>query len=151
MAGQIGMFVFEGGIRLPAMISWPGHLPEGAVRTQMAHGCDWLPTLADLCGVPLPKAELTGCSLVPVIRSVEAPSPHDVLQWRLGDQWAARQGPWKLLHKPNDDADTPAHKLGPRDQEWFLANIDEDPGERTNEARLHPEIVARLRQLSKLK
>jgi arylsulfatase A len=139
--------LFEGGIRLPAMISWPGHLPEGEVRTQVGHGCDWLPTLADLCGVPLPKAELNGRSLLPVIRSAAAPSPHDVLLWRLGDQWAVRQGPWKLLHKPNDDADPPAEKLEPKDKVWFLANIEEDPGERTNQASLHPDIVARLTKL----
>ena len=138
--------VFEGGIRLPAIISWPGHLPEGQVRTQVAHGCDWLPTLAELCDVPLPKAELNGRSLVGVIRSAEVASPHDLLQWRLGNQWAVRQGPWKLLHNPNDGADT--HKLAEADKHWFLANVDADPGERTNQAPRHPEIVERLRKLA---
>lgn len=138
--------VFEGGIRLPAMISWPGHLPEGEVRTQIAHGCDWLPTLAELCDVPLPKSKLSGRSLAAVIHSAAAPSPHDVLLWRLGDQWAVREGPWKLLHNPNDTADK--QKLSPEDKEWFLANIDNDPGEKTNEARQHPDIVLRLRALS---
>jgi len=138
--------LFEGGIRLPAIISWPGHLPEGEVRGQMAHGCDWLPTLAELCAVPLPNTELNGRSLVPVIRSAAAPSPHETLHWRLGDQWAVRQGAWKLLHKPDDQADTP--KLAPADKEWFLANVDQDPGERTNLAPQHPDIVERLRKLA---
>ncbi|HWI57052.1 MAG TPA: sulfatase-like hydrolase/transferase, partial [Bacillota bacterium] len=138
--------LFEGGIRLPAIISWPGHLPEGQVRGQVAHGCDWLPTLAELCSVPLPKAELNGRSLVPVLRSADAPSPHDVLHWRLGDQWAVRQGPWKLLHNPNDQAD--AHKLAPGDKEWFLVNVEADPGEQTNLAARHPEMLERLRKLA---
>jgi arylsulfatase A-like enzyme len=138
--------VFEGGIRLPAIISWPGQLPEGQVRGQVAHGCDWMPTLAELCGVELPQAQLTGRSLVAVLRSPDAPSPHDALQWRLGNQWAVRQGPWKLLHNPNDGAD--AQKLAPPDKEWFLANIDEDVGERTNLAPTHAEIVERLRKLA---
>jgi arylsulfatase A len=138
--------VFEGGIRLPAIISWPGHLPEGEVRGQIAHGCDWLPTLAELCGVSLSKSELNGRSLVPVLRSAAAPSPHEFLQWRLGDQWAVRQGPWKLLHNPNDGAD--AHKLAAAEKHWFLANINEDPGERTNVAAQHPEIVEPLRKLA---
>lgn len=138
--------VFEGGIRLPAIISWPGHLPEGQVRSQVAHGCDWMPTLAQLCGVELPPAELNGRSLVPVINSATVPSPHDFLQWRLGNQWAVRQGPWKLLHNPNDQAD--AHKLGGPDKQWFLANIEEDPGEQTNRASAHPDIVERLRKLA---
>jgi arylsulfatase A-like enzyme len=105
-----------------------------------------MPTLAELCGVDLPKVELTGRSLMPVIRSANVPSPHDVLQWRLGDQWAVRQGPWKLLHNPNDQADT--RKLAPPDKEWFLANMDEDVGERTNLAPRNAEIVERLRKLA---
>ena len=138
--------LFEGGIRLPAIISWPGHLPEGQVRGQVAHSCDWMPTLAELCQVPLPKARLNGCSLVGVLRSPSATSPHDVLAWRQGDQWAVRQGPWKLLHHPDDRAD--AQKLAPADKEWFLANVDVDPGERTNVASLHPDIVGKLRALN---
>ncbi len=138
--------LFEGGIRLPAIISWPGHLPEGQVRGQIAHGCDWMPTLADLCDVALPKAGLNGRSLVSVIQAADAPSPHDVLQWRLGRQWAVRQGPWKLLHNPLDTGS--AQKLPERDKEWFLANIIQDPGERTNLADQHPDVVERLRKLA---
>ncbi len=68
--------VFEGGIRLPAIISWPGHLPAGQVRGQMVHGCDWLPTLAELCNVPLPVvSKLDGQSLMKVIQAANAPSP----------------------------------------------------------------------------
>ena len=68
--------LFEGGIRVPAIVSWPGHLPEGEVRDQVAHGCDWLPTIAELCGVPLPKVHLDGKSLVrgdPIGRRAHAP------------------------------------------------------------------------------
>ena len=43
--------LFEGGIRVPAMISWPGRLPENEVRGQLGTGCDWFPTIADLCGI----------------------------------------------------------------------------------------------------
>jgi arylsulfatase A len=57
-----------------------------------------------------------------------------------------RQGSWKLLHNPNDQAD--ARKLDPPDKEWFLANVDEDVGERTNLAPRHPEVVQRLRKLA---
>ena len=85
--------VFEGGIRLPAIISWPGHLPEGEVRNQLAHDVDWLPTLAELCGVELPKANLNGLSLAAVIRSATAPSPHELCT---GD-WA-NNGPSAKVH-----------------------------------------------------
>jgi len=137
--------LFEGGIRLPAIISWPGHLPEGEERSQVAHGCDWLPTLAELCDIGLPRTELQGRSLVPVLRHAAAPSPHDLLHWKLGNQWAVRQGPWKLLHRPNDEAD--AVKLAPADKEWFLVNVEEDPGERTNRRDTEPGVFERLRGL----
>src|SRR5262249_47733154 len=90
--------LFEGGIRVPAIVSWPGHLPQGEVRSQMAYGCDWLPTVAELCGVALPKNPLDGKSLVPVIQSADAPSPHAVLHWQFESSWAVRIGDWKLLH-----------------------------------------------------
>lgn len=138
--------VFEGGIRLPAIISWPGHLPEGEVRKQVAHACDWMPTLAELCEVKLPKSELNGKSLMPVIKSATAPTPHEILLWRLGNQWAVRQGPWKLMYKPNDEADPQNIKLSAQDKDWFLANIDLDPGERTNQAAAHPDIITRLKK-----
>jgi arylsulfatase A len=138
--------LFEGGIRLPAIISWPGHVPEGQVRTQMAHGCDWLPTLAELCGVALPKTELSGRSLVPVLQSAQAPTPHAELQWRLGNQWAVHQGPWKLLHDPYDPTDK--RKLDLYDGHWFLVNLDQDPGEQTNVAAAHVDIVSALQKLA---
>ena len=141
--------MFEGGIRLPAIISWPGHLPEGAVRTQVAHSCDWLPTLAALCDVPMPNAKLDGRSLVPVIQSATAPSPNDVLHWMVGKQWAVRQGDWKLLHAPIDP--TSDKKINLADGQWFLANIANDPGERTNLAAQYPDIVKRLRAFAPTK
>jgi len=137
--------LFEGGIRLPAIISWPGHLLEGEVRGQLAHSCDWMPTLAELCGVALPQARLNGRSLVPVIRSKTAASPHDVVEWQVGHQWAVRQADWKLLHDPIDPASS--EKVDLVDQHWFLVNIAADPSERTNVAAQHPDIVARLRKL----
>lgn len=135
--------LFEGGIRLPAVISWPGRLPEGEVRGQVAHACDWLPTLAELCGVSLSEPSLNGRSIVPVIRSAAAPSPHETLVWRLGDQWAVRQGRWKLLHKP---AGANKEQLAP--DGFFLVNLETDPGEQKNLAAEHPEIVERLKKLS---
>jgi len=60
---------FEGGIRVPAMIRWPGKIPAGQVRGQMSISVDWLPTLAEFIGVPLPKRKFDGKSLVKVIQS----------------------------------------------------------------------------------
>jgi arylsulfatase A-like enzyme len=140
--------LFEGGIRLPGMISWPGHLPEGEVRGQVVHACDWMPTLAELCDAKLPDADIDGRSIVKVIRSADAPSPHAVLHWHVGGgkqpQWAVREGDWKLIANVRSSPD-PA--LRDEDKQMFLSNLAMDISEKTNHAKEHPEIVARLRKL----
>ena len=136
--------LFEGGIRVPAIVSWPGHLPANQVRSQAAHGCDWLPTIAELCGAKLPSVFLDGKSLVAVIKDAQAPSPHDVLHWQIGKSWAVREGDWKLLFDVNDTSErSPGTVIrGP-----FLVNLKDDPSEKTNLAVDHPEIVTRLKRL----
>ncbi|MEZ5325290.1 MAG: sulfatase-like hydrolase/transferase [Verrucomicrobiales bacterium] len=138
--------LFEGGIRVPAIISWPGHIEANAVRGQVAHACDWMPTLAELCDVPLPDRYLDGHSLLPVLRSPDAASPHQQLHWMLGTnaeraQWAVREGAWKLIGNANDTTDGRNISKIPG---LFLANLDNDPSETTNIADQHPDVVARL-------
>ena len=135
--------LFEGGIRVPAMISWPGHLPSSAVRSQFATACDWLPTIAALVKIPVDPAELDGRSLVDVIRSDSAPSPHRSFHWLTGrNQWAVRKGSWKLIGNPRDTSSPKAIT-----SKRFLANIEEDPGERENLAEQFPEQVRQLEKL----
>ena len=133
--------VFEGGIRLPGMISWPGHLPEGVVRSQIAHACDWMPTLAELCGVKLLSNDIDGKSLVPVIHSAEAATPHQVLHWQMGAEWAVRQGDWKLLGNVEDPT---ARSMSAADKKLFLSNLAQDVSERRNLASEHPDVAQRL-------
>ena len=135
--------LFEGGIRVPAIISWPGHLPAGEVREQLAHSCDWLPTLVELSGLEPLAHDVDGQSLAAVIRDSDAASPHDVVHWTIGTSWAVRRGPWKLIGKPNDTSG----KAPLDDKELFLANLDADVGEMKNLATAHPEVVEALQQL----
>jgi len=142
--------LFEGGLRVPAMVSMPGTIPQGQLRDQMAVGCDWLPTIAEFCGVELPKRKLDGKSLHSVILSSHAPSPHEVFYWQLGAgpnaQWVVRQGPWKLLGNPRDTS----HKapLTPADNP-FLCNLSKDITEMKNLAAEHPEMVEQLQRVRK--
>ena len=141
--------LFEGGIRVPAVVSWPGALPEGAVRTQMGTACDWLPTIAELCDVPLPNTKIDGLSLVPIIQSADAKGPHDVFHWQSGGgmggpHWAVRQGDWKLIGNPKDTSNKAP--LG-KDDKLFLVNLADDVTEMKNVAAEHPEVVERLKQL----
>ncbi|MBI5688182.1 MAG: sulfatase-like hydrolase/transferase [Verrucomicrobia bacterium] len=139
--------LFEGGIRLPAILSWPGHLPEGAARGQVAHGCDWLPTVAELAGVKLLRTDIDGRSLVPVLKSAAAPSPHDALLWHVSGgknpQWAVREGDWKLIGNAWDSAATDKK---PQRFPLFLSNLAEDVGEKKDHAADRPDIVERLRK-----
>ncbi|WP_202617427.1 sulfatase-like hydrolase/transferase [Roseimaritima sediminicola] len=140
--------LFEGGIRVPSIVSMPGTLAENEVRDQLATGCDWYPTIAQLCGVDLATSaqpSLDGKSLVPVLKQAGAPSPHDHFYWLLGGgksaQWAVRKGPWKLLGNGRDLSD---RRSPERVEKRFLVNLQEDIGETTNLAEKHPGIVAEL-------
>ena len=135
--------LFEAGIRVPAIVSMPGTLPEGEVRGQFANGVDWLPTIAEITGVPLPGRAIDGKSLLPIIQSAEAESPHEVFHWQSGKQWAVREGDWKLIVNPRD---TKGDFLE-GDDAAFLSNLATDISERTNFAARHPDVVERLTRL----
>lgn len=132
--------LLEGGIRIPTIISYPGHLPAGEVREQMVVSPDWFPTLAELAGVPLPARKLDGASEVAVLRSAAAPSAHREWHWQLGNQWAVRDGTWKLVRNALDTDGKPV----PAAEQTLLSNLSEDATERHNLAREHPDVVQRL-------
>lgn len=136
--GNKGTF-FEGGIRVPAMISYPAKLPQNVKRDQAVTVMDWYPTVLDLCKVAPPKVKLDGHSLLPVIRSEKAPSPHKVLYFQWQNRWAVRKGEWKLIgskgNKPDAKERVTLHRL-----------TDEKP-EVTNHVQKNPKKVAELRQL----
>ena len=140
--------MFEGGLRVPAIISWPGSLPEGAVRDQVTHGCDWLPTIAELTGAKLLQKDIDGKSIVSVIKNDKAKTPHDVLHWQTGrgrqPRWAVRQGDWKLIGNPQDTSNK--GPLTAKDK-LFLVNLKESVSEMKNLAHANPAITQRLKKL----
>jgi arylsulfatase A-like enzyme len=136
--------LFEGGIRVPAMISWPGTLLAGQVRAQLVTGCDWMPTLAELAGVKPPPRTIDGKSFVPVIHSADAPSTHATFHWVFGDSWAVRDGGWKLIANPHDT--THGSNVKPTEK-LFLSDVAKDPSEKTNVAAQNGDVVDRLTQL----
>ncbi len=136
--------LFEGGIRVPAIISWPARIPQGEVRGAVSHSCDWLPTLAALCDIAPPDVTLDGRNLADIIRSPDASYPDRVLEWRQGDQWAIREGPWKLIHNPNPAG---GPNLPSQDREWFLSQVVKNPAESRNYRSDHPKRIRRLLSL----
>lgn len=134
--------LFEGGIRVPAAISWPAKIKAKEVRNQMAVNADWMPTLADLCGIDLDTKDLDGKSLVQIINDENSKSPHvDNFCWQHGKQWAARNGDWKLLGNPAVRFEEFA-----LEDSLFLVNLKNDPGEMTNLASTNPEKVKVLKE-----
>lgn len=135
--------LFEGGIRVPAMISWPAKLPQAEVRNQMCVNVDWFPTILDLCEITYDEKAFEGKSMKKVILD-QAPSTHEVFWWfSRKDRWAVRRGDWKLLKNPID----PSEKAPIAEKDsLFLVNIQEAPNEMENVASQHPEIVKELIQ-----
>ncbi|MFT4551369.1 MAG: arylsulfatase A [Pseudoalteromonas tetraodonis] len=139
--------LFEGGIRVPAIISWPGKLPEKKTFDQLAHSCDWLPTLAELAEIELVHKDIDGLSLAPLLKGDTQESPHDLVHWQVGTgakaQWAVLDGDWKLIGNVRDTSNPKSQ--GDPPAKLFLSNLKEDRSEKKNYAAKQPEIVRKLR------
>lgn len=135
--------LFEGGIRVPAAISWPGRIPEGEVRDQFSVNADWLPTLADLCEIDLEISDLDGRSLLPIINGESQETQHpEGYCWQFQKMWAVRRGKWKLLGNPYDTSDR-GYTFS---ETYFLVDLERDPAEQTNLADQHPDVVKSLEE-----
>jgi len=138
--------VFEGGIRVPCIVSWPGHFPENEQRDAVACCTDWFPTLLSLCNVDAEGIDVDGKDITSLITNADAKSPHRALHFDFNDGWAVRSGDWKLLNNPID--------VLPNDKNQtlnglFLVNLATDPTERNNLKDVYPEKVDELMVLRK--
>ena len=144
--------LFEGGIRVPAMIRYPGVIPANEVRDQLCVEMDWFSTIAELTGATITE-KVDGKSLLPIIKDNKGTSPHDITYWQYGSyedekaQWAVRKGPWKLIGNVNE----PLGKQGRNTSlaPLYLVNIENDAAEQQNLASTHPEKVKELLELHK--
>ena len=129
---------FEGGIRVPMFVRWPGTVPQGGMlKTPVAH-IDLMPTIADLTqSVLLQDRAIDGLSLAPLLRGQVDTLARDALFWQNGHYQTVRQGDWKL--QVNNQPD-----LG---QVVWLFNLASDPYEINNVANQYPDKVGDLRAL----
>jgi len=127
--------LWEGGIRVPAILRWPGRLPANKVSGQVAMTMDLTASILAETGSAIPaNASLEGVDIIPILAGKQA-QVERTLFWRVSgarSQQAVRSGDWKLLI----DQDRP-----------FLFNVRTDLGERDNQIAQHPEIARRLRPL----
>lgn len=143
-AGNTGKWIghkstfLEGGIRVPAIVRFPGKVPAGQVRDQIITAMDWFPTILDFCAIqqPVEAPALDGHSLLPVLRDPAAPDAYGgVLHFAWRGGWAVRDGEWKLIggnRWRSDDRSIKLHRL-----------TDEHP-EQKDHATEQPETLARL-------
>ena len=129
----------EGGIRTPAIISYPAQLPKGISRDQVMTVMDWFPTILDLADVPKPDVDFDGYSVVPLIKNAQAESANKLLHFDWPNGWAIREGDWKLLGFRN--------KTTGKIIRHELVNLADENPEAKNYAKEKPELVQRLAQL----
>jgi arylsulfatase A len=169
---------FEGGVRVPCIIRWPGHVPAGRVCDDLVSTMDLSVTLASLAGARMPSVKIDGIDVRPLLLGEKGAKGRAVFWYYSGDELqAVRQGDWKL-HLPHEyltvagepgKGGKPSNwgKLKPQPIELSgirgiasrhgyrvekiglsLYNLRDDIGEKKNLADKHPEIVRRLQAIA---
>src|SRR5712671_4682263 len=124
--------LWEGGIRVPLILRWPGHLPVNKSSPQVAITMDLTASILGLTGSTIPATyKLDGIDLLPAL-SGRSPLVERQIFWRIKrprEQRAVRSGRWKLVQDGND---------------FYLFDVSQDPGERNDLTAEHPELVRKL-------
>lgn len=131
--------LYEGGIRVPMIVSWKGHTAPGTRTDLICSFWDLMPTFREIGGGESAE-NLDGLSLLPLLEEREGQAEHDFLYFEfqeLDGRQAVRQGPWKLLHL-DIRSDSPRYEL---------YNLESDPGETTDLSSHRPEILASLKAI----
>lgn len=136
---------YEGGVRVPAIVRWPGITPPDTRSDAIIIGHDWFPTICAIAGITIPPdatTALDGRDLSSALRSAENPWPDRAVHFHMPHTWGARgpgiwpfssirAGRWKLIYFHAD-------------RRFELYNLANDLGETINLAEWHPDRVADL-------
>lgn len=131
--------LYEGGIRTPFILKWPGIVEPGSVSNHVSAFWDIFPTFCDVAGVETPDG-VDGISFLPELKGEEQ-TKHDFLYWEFhgysGDKQAIRKGRWKAVRLKISKENTPIE----------LYDLKSDPCEKTNIADQYPDIIAEMKDL----
>lgn len=155
--------VFEGGVRVPAIIKWPGVIPAGKTYQNPAMTIDILPTIADATNTKVPPHKIDGQSLLPELTGRQKGNSRSYLFYGGGNSiderevLAIRKGKWKLVFphtfkslngtKPGMDGQAALYKTLTTDT--ALYNLYKDTAEQVNVKGKFPEVVKQLTIIAK--
>lgn len=121
---------FEGGVRVPFCMKWPGRVPEGKTYDNPVSSLDIFPTAMAASGGSMPTDRpRDGVDLIPHLNRFAGGRPHDTLFWRNGPNWAVRKGDWKLFTAG---------------EHHWLYDLSGDMGEMKNMAGKRPDLVKQI-------
>lgn len=149
---------WEGGQRVPCIMKWPGHIPEGLVCNKIAATIDILPTLATITKAPLPAHKIDGVNILPLMTGDQNANPREVFLYYYNANCleAVRKNQWKLVFPhpsrtyegfaPGQDG--AGGKTSSVRVESALYDLRRDPGERYDVKESNPEVVAELSKIA---
>jgi arylsulfatase A len=151
-------YIWEGGVRVPAIIRWPGKVAPGSEYNDPAGGIDLLPTLCDIVGAELPNKPIDGESIRPVLegKSFKRTAPILSFFYRTSPAASMRLGDYVLIAHSDDEARRKSHSIGAADMpmvksaklvSFELYNIKEDLGQEKDIAAAYPEKLDELRKI----
>lgn len=143
---------FEGGVRVPFMMRWPGRLPAGKTYPYRVSTLDLLPSLLEAAKIPaLSSPKLDGESFLQAAKT-GSPSPTESrpLFWHFRDRWAVLSGDWKLV-QTSGPGNARAHQIlysgDPAAPKPALFNLKSDPAEQHDVSEQNPDVARRLTRL----
>jgi arylsulfatase len=146
---------WDGGLRVPCIMSWPGKIAPGSICTNLATTMDILPTLAGICNASLPSKKIDGLNIIDLLKGKPNANPRDefAYYYDYNSLKAIRKGNWKLVFPANSQTygksgaiggDGFPGKYGSDTVKLSLYNLRTDPGEERDVKEQHLEIVSQL-------
>ncbi|GAA6186223.1 sulfatase-like hydrolase/transferase [Aliiglaciecola sp. NS0011-25] len=133
--------LYEGGIKIPMIVTWPKQFVQGKVVDNMVSTMDILPTIANLTGAKTPS-NVDGIALTKLLTGEDKTIAHQTLVWDTGHETAVRQGKWKLKTATKDKY--AKYEMVEIELGSFLYDLEADPSESTDLSEKHPEVKQRL-------
>jgi len=134
--------LYEGGIRVPMIISWPEKYAEGVILSNVVSSMDILPTICSSLSINIPN-NVDGMDLNPLLTMENTSFEHDTLYWDTGHETAVRAGIWKYRTATNDN--NAKYEMVEIELGEFLYNLESDPGESSNLIDDYPEVYSTLK------